>query len=873
MVYLLSKYFKPTKVTMARKSKAQAQTLSGSPQPNFTNFAPKTIQANRAPTTADTGYEIGQQWADMTNNIIYGLASVAAGAAQWNLLGPGSSDVDTLTGDSGGAIAPVGGNITLAGGTNLTSAGAGSTITFDLDAAIVLATSVSSPIYKVAAATDLNINASAGKDIIMKMGDAAGANKVSFVDSAAVEVFSINSDGGIGSLTGLTVVGAFTQTAGAVSISQDNSANAVGIGNGNTARAVSIANSAAAHVVSIGSTTGAASLALAAGTGNFTLTGGTTTTITIGAGLTTGAITIGNTGNTGTLTLSNCTGTQQVDLANANGTKTINIGAGVDGNQIAIGNGINTTSQTISVGNGASGANSIVNILSGIGTAGAGTLALGNNTRVTTIGLGNIAPAAARTITVCGGNGAQNDTFTLMGGNPSANAQTVNILSGVPSGGTQVLNLLTQTGQAGTVNVGTGAAMANTIAIGGTGANVVTIANTQTAGSVSIGDAMTGGTIAIGGSGAQTGTITISASTAAQTLAIANGNGAKTIGIGNGISGNVITIGNGINTSAQTLTIAGGAAGASSTVNILSGNATAGTQTLNLGTGTGGKVVHIADSAGANTVTIGSTTTTSALTLQAGSGKITVTGTVKEVDADFLVRNGDSITFQQSPTTCTAATTGGVATGATGDLNLLCFQEGIIMEQFIMGAGQTIIKPVMTASGLSVALDQTNTEGAEYNFGAARTNSRNAFTIGTSAAFFFQVSMTLEDVSAGSPFLIGFRKSEANNGTFANYTDYASLGINTGTSATNVVLVTELNAGGQTITNTTDSWGGDGATATLKVLVSAAGVVTYTINGLAPTVTAAFTFDNTDVVCPFIHLLQGADLSLVYLNSMKVGFQ
>src|SRR5574338_977029 len=106
---------------MARKSKGQGQVLSGSPSPQFTNFQAKTIQANRAPTTADIGYEIGQQWADTTNNIIYGLASVSAGAAQWNLLGPGSSDVDTLTGDSGGAIAPVGGNITLAGGTNITS--------------------------------------------------------------------------------------------------------------------------------------------------------------------------------------------------------------------------------------------------------------------------------------------------------------------------------------------------------------------------------------------------------------------------------------------------------------------------------------------------------------------------------------------------------------------------------------------------------------------------------------------------------------------------------------------------------------------------------------------------------------------------------
>lgn len=119
---------------MARKLKGQGQVLSGSPSPQFINFQAKTIQANRAPTTADTGYEIGQQWADTTSNILYGLASVSAGAAQWNLLGPGSSDVDSLTGDSGGAISPTGGNINILGGDGLTVVGSGSTLTINRDA-------------------------------------------------------------------------------------------------------------------------------------------------------------------------------------------------------------------------------------------------------------------------------------------------------------------------------------------------------------------------------------------------------------------------------------------------------------------------------------------------------------------------------------------------------------------------------------------------------------------------------------------------------------------------------------------------------------------------------------------------------------------
>ena len=49
-----------------------------------------------------------------------------------------------------------------------------------------------------------------------------------------------------------------------------------------------------------------------------------------------------------------------------------------------------------------------------------------------------------------------------------------------------------------TINIGTGAAVVKTISIGGTGANVIALANTQTAGSLAVGAAMTGGTITIG---------------------------------------------------------------------------------------------------------------------------------------------------------------------------------------------------------------------------------------------------------------------------------------------------------------------------------------------------------------------------------------
>lgn len=228
-------------------------------------------------------------------------------------------------------------------------------------------------------------------------------------------------------------------------------------------------------------------------------------------------------------------------------------------------------------------------------------------------------------------------------------------------------------------------------------------------------------------------------------------------------------------------------------------------------------------------------------------------------------------TFNESPVLQSTATTGAAPSGATGATNIMMLQAGETWEQFILGAGQTIIAPRMSSTGLLISLDLTNTEGAEYNPGP-RNNTKYSYTIGTTAAFYFEARLNAADVSGCDPLLIGFRKVEANNATFADYTDYASLGLSA-TDGANIWLKTELNAGGQTSTDTTNTWV-DGASHTLRVNVSAAGVVTYLIDGVAPVVTAAFTFDATDVVIPFIRLTHGAAApGAINWISFKCGLQ
>ena len=283
----------------------------------------------------------------------------------------------------------------------------------------------------------------------------------------------------------------------------------------------------------------------------------------------------------------------------------------------------------------------------------------------------------------------------------------------------------------------------------------------------------------------------------------------------------------------------------------------------------------ISANAALGTSNIASWTSAGALTNTAGitatTGNIAATaGTVSGLEGNF---SGMNVTFTSSPVLQSALTTGVAPTGATGDVNLMAIEKGVIMEQFILGGGQTIIAPRMSATGLLTSLDLTNTEGAEYNFGAVRSNSPFAYTIGTSAAFFIELAVNAADVGGLDPFSVGFRKAQANDATFTNYTDFATIGARATTAADVCVIQTDLNNGGEVITNTTDAWT-DGQTKTFKVLVSAAGVVTYTINGIAPTVTAAFTFDTADVVVPFIrHIFGAATPGAINWVSLRIGFQ
>lgn len=106
-------------MTRSRRPKQYLGVLAQNP--------PNVIPTQRAPTTTDTQYYPGDLWVDQTDL----TAFVNSAGGTWIAIGTGATGgIVTLTGTSGGAISPSGGNINILGTANqIVFTGSGSTLT------------------------------------------------------------------------------------------------------------------------------------------------------------------------------------------------------------------------------------------------------------------------------------------------------------------------------------------------------------------------------------------------------------------------------------------------------------------------------------------------------------------------------------------------------------------------------------------------------------------------------------------------------------------------------------------------------------------------------------------------------------------------
>lgn len=166
------------------------------------------------------------------------------------------------------------------------------------------------------------------------------------------------------------------------------------------------------------------------------------------------------------------------------------------------------------------------------------------------------------------------------------------------------------------------------------------------------------------------------------------------------------------------------------------------------------------------------------------------------------------------------------------------------------------------ASGWQVPLDKADNDGIEIGLGILADRARpGCFKVGTDPAFFMAVKMSVPDVSEHDVCFAGFRiaaayldavNTAAALGTVP--TDIAGINVDAGDFKT----VTRLNTGTATTTDVTVTNWADDEAHELRVNVSAAGAVTYAVDGTAPSDAVAFSFDTGDLVIPCIIITRGA---------------
>lgn len=172
---------------------------------------PLPIQSPRSPVNGSdvtqpdgSPYVVGQGWQNTTTGIVYQFI----GSAAWmEIAGATGGPINTLTGDSGGAIGPTAGNITLNGtASQIVTTGAGSAIVWSLPAAITAPGSLTT-VTSLAAGTTVT----AGTGITATTGNiVATAGNIS------------TTAGSISSHTTLTAGTGITATSGAITATNGN---------------------------------------------------------------------------------------------------------------------------------------------------------------------------------------------------------------------------------------------------------------------------------------------------------------------------------------------------------------------------------------------------------------------------------------------------------------------------------------------------------------------------------------------------------------------------------------------------------------------------------------------------------------------------
>ena len=226
------------------------------------------------------------------------------------------------------------------------------------------------------------------------------------------------------------------------------------------------------------------------------------------------------------------------------------------------------------------------------------------------------------------------------------------------------------------------------------------------------------------------------------------------------------------------------------------------------------------------------------------------TGTisVKIGQPTFKAGKGTFCEFKTNP--IVTAVGGGAASGTGGDVNAMLV-DGYTFEIVPLGT-QTITAPSITASGLNISMDQAEDDGCIITRGVTARNPES-FVVGTDGGFYFKVPVTIANVSGTDDCAFGFVKATAYESNFDDWEDGAFLNVISGA----IYTETMIGDAATVSTDTTDTVA-DGVTVELELRVDDNGVATFLIDGVAPTVTQAYTFTSGLRVFPCFFFLHAA---------------
>lgn len=188
------------------------------------NLFPDPVVTNRAPTSNDVGYEIGQEWIDEVGNAWYVLTSFTSGVPNWLSVG-GSGTFTSLT------VNP--GPTSLTGATTITGVtiinGTGST------AATSIGNNTTGGIVNILSSSTITVGSAPGQNV--NLGSTVNPNIVNIASSTGANTVNI----------------ANAQTAGSVSIGTSMTTGSISIGSATaTLNIIGQAAAATTDIITLG---------------------------------------------------------------------------------------------------------------------------------------------------------------------------------------------------------------------------------------------------------------------------------------------------------------------------------------------------------------------------------------------------------------------------------------------------------------------------------------------------------------------------------------------------------------------------------------------------------------------------------------------